>query len=168
LSELTLFAEILGSNPLPGSLELVSALLETLSKLLQIPPTSQADVNYAEQMLMSAIDNAASNISVCSTSRALWCQPLKYLKESSNMVPSVLRLDVLIEVIRGEFAIINIVSCCAHVIKLSGTLRLFTKPCCLWRAWLVWHQNLCYTMLCPFSPSWGPMSSIVMTPIVSG
>lgn len=119
-------------------------------------------------MLMSAIDNAASNISVCSTSRALWCQPLKYLKESSNMVPSVLRLDVLIEVIRGEFAIINIASCCAHVIKLSGTLRLFTKPCCLWRAWLVWHQNLCYTMLCPFSPSWGPMSSIVMTPIVSG
>jgi len=72
LSELTLLAEILGSNPLPGSLELVSALLETLSKLIQSPPTSQADANYVEQMLMSAIDSASSNIPVC-------CVPLLVL-----------------------------------------------------------------------------------------
>lgn len=50
---------------MPGSLELVSALLETLSKLIQSPPTSQADASYVEQMLMSAIDSASSNIPVC-------------------------------------------------------------------------------------------------------
>jgi U3 small nucleolar RNA-associated protein 10 len=65
LPELSLLAEILGSKPLPGSLDLVSALLETLSRLIQSSPPSQADVNYVQQMLMSAIDNAASNIPVC-------------------------------------------------------------------------------------------------------
>ncbi|KAJ3564821.1 hypothetical protein NP233_g8044 [Leucocoprinus birnbaumii] len=83
LSELSLLAEMLGSKPLPGSLDLVSALLDTLSKLIQSSPSSQADVNYVEQMLMSAVDNAASNI-----------------PESPNMTPSVIRLDVLVEVIR--------------------------------------------------------------------
>ncbi|KXN83997.1 U3 small nucleolar RNA-associated protein 10 [Leucoagaricus sp. SymC.cos] len=83
LPELSLFAEILGSKPLPGSLDLVQALLETLSKVIQCSPPSQADVNYVEQMLMSAVDSAASNIS-----------------EAPNMTPSVIRLDVLVEVIR--------------------------------------------------------------------
>ncbi len=64
ITELSFLAEILGTKSLPGSLDLVSALLDTLSKLIQRESTSQADVNYVDQMLMSAIDNAASNILV--------------------------------------------------------------------------------------------------------
>lgn len=64
MPELSLLAEILGTKPLQGSLNLVSCLLETLSKLIQSASASQVDVNYVEQMLMSAIENAASNIPV--------------------------------------------------------------------------------------------------------
>ncbi|KAF9451337.1 hypothetical protein P691DRAFT_663457 [Macrolepiota fuliginosa MF-IS2] len=83
MPELSLLTEVLGTKPLPGSLDLVSALLETLGRLIQSAPSSQADINYVEQMLMSAIDNVASNI-----------------PESPNMTPSVIRLDVLVELIR--------------------------------------------------------------------
>lgn len=64
MPQLSLLAEVLGTKDLPGSLDLVSALLEALSKLLQSTPASEADVNYVEQMLMSAIDSTASNILV--------------------------------------------------------------------------------------------------------
>lgn len=62
--QLTLLAEILGTKSLPGSLDLVSALLDTLSKVIQSSSGLRAEANYIEQMLMSAIENAAANIPV--------------------------------------------------------------------------------------------------------
>ncbi|EKM74924.1 hypothetical protein AGABI1DRAFT_123475 [Agaricus bisporus var. burnettii JB137-S8] len=81
--QLTLLAEILGTKSLPGSLDLVSALLDTLSKVIQSSSGLRAEANYIEQMLMSAIENAAANI-----------------PERPSVTPSVIRVDVLVEIIR--------------------------------------------------------------------
>lgn len=51
---------------LPGSLDLIAHLLDTLSKIVQSLPQTQADVSYIEQLLMSAVESAASKINVCS------------------------------------------------------------------------------------------------------
>jgi U3 small nucleolar RNA-associated protein 10 len=61
---LSLLAEVMASKPLPGSLDLVSRLLETLSKVVQASTSTEADVAYIEQSLMTAIENAATNITV--------------------------------------------------------------------------------------------------------
>jgi hypothetical protein len=50
---------------LPGSLDLIAHLLETLSKIVQTLPQTQADISYIEQLLMSAVESAASKINVC-------------------------------------------------------------------------------------------------------
>lgn len=50
---------------LPGSLDLIAHLLDTLSKIVQSLPQTQADVSYIEQLLMSAVESVASNIKVC-------------------------------------------------------------------------------------------------------
>ncbi|KAF9480276.1 hypothetical protein BDN70DRAFT_905831 [Pholiota conissans] len=86
LPRLSLLAEILGTKSLPGSLDLISHLLDTLSKVVQTLPATQADVSYIEQLLMSAIESTASKIKVC--------------HEVPNLSPSVIRLDILVEVIR--------------------------------------------------------------------
>lgn len=65
---LTFLAEILGSRPLPGSLDLVSCLLETLNKVVHDTSSSAADKTYVEQLLMSALENAAVNIPVSALS----------------------------------------------------------------------------------------------------
>lgn len=65
LPRLSLLVEILGTKSLPGSLDLISHLLDTLSKVVQTLPATQADVSYIEQLLMSAIESAASKIKVC-------------------------------------------------------------------------------------------------------
>ncbi|KAF9526013.1 hypothetical protein CPB83DRAFT_877003 [Crepidotus variabilis] len=83
LPRLSLLVEILGTKPLPGSLDLISHFLDTLSKVVQILPSAQADVAYIEQLLMSAIESASSSI-----------------KEVPNITPSVIRIDVLVDVIR--------------------------------------------------------------------
>lgn len=64
-SRLSLLVEVLGSKPLPGSMDLLSRLLETLSKVIQSAVPGQGDVAYVEQLLMSAIENAASKVTVC-------------------------------------------------------------------------------------------------------
>lgn len=56
--------EILGTKSLPGSLDLISHLLDTLSRVVQTLPPAQADVSYIEQLLMSAIESAASKVKV--------------------------------------------------------------------------------------------------------
>ncbi len=56
--------EILGTKSLPGSLDLITHLLDTLSKVVQTLPPTQADVSYIEQLLMSAIESAASKVKV--------------------------------------------------------------------------------------------------------
>ncbi|KAF8901036.1 armadillo-type protein [Gymnopilus junonius] len=83
LPRLGLLVEILGSKSLPGSLDLISHLLDTLSKTVQALSPAQADVSYIQQLLMSALESAASKII-----------------DVPNLSPSVIRLDILVEVIR--------------------------------------------------------------------
>lgn len=83
IPRLTLLVEILGTKSLPGSLDLISHLLETLNRVVQSISPNQADVSYVEQLLMSAVDSAASKI-----------------VEAPNLSPSTIRLDILVEVIR--------------------------------------------------------------------
>ncbi|KAF8154101.1 hypothetical protein B0H34DRAFT_800000 [Crassisporium funariophilum] len=83
LPRLSLLAEILGTKSLPGSLDLIAQLLDTLNKVVQAFPPAQADVSYIEQLLMSAVESAASKIT-----------------EVPNLSPSVIRLDILVELIR--------------------------------------------------------------------
>ena len=61
---LTFLGEILGAKPLPGSAELVSGLLDTLSRVVHDSSVSVAEKTYVEQLLMSALENAAMNIPV--------------------------------------------------------------------------------------------------------
>ncbi|KAG5718058.1 U3 small nucleolar RNA-associated protein 10, partial [Termitomyces sp. T112] len=83
LPRLGLFIEVLGARSLPGSLDLISNLLETLNRVLQWVTDAQTDINYVEQLLMSAIENAANKV-----------------KEVPNLAPSVIRLEILVELIR--------------------------------------------------------------------
>lgn len=61
---LVLLAETLSSRPLPGSVELVSCLLETLNKVIHDATSSATDKSYNEQLLMTAIENAATHVPV--------------------------------------------------------------------------------------------------------
>ena len=87
---------------MPGSLDLITHLLDTLSKIVQSLPQTQADVSYIEQLLMSAVESAASNIKVCGyllvSDGCAHCP----IQEVPNLSPSVIRLDILVEVIRGK------------------------------------------------------------------
>ncbi|KAJ7452113.1 hypothetical protein B0H11DRAFT_1742292 [Mycena galericulata] len=80
---LSLLAEVLGSIPLPGSLDLVSRLLETLHNVVQSSTPTDVDISYIEQSLMSAVENSAQKI-----------------VEVPNLAPSAIRLDILVELIR--------------------------------------------------------------------
>ncbi|KAJ6578862.1 hypothetical protein DFH09DRAFT_980162 [Mycena vulgaris] len=80
---LSLLAEVLGSMPLPGSLDLISRLLETLHNVVQSTTPTDADISYIEQSLMSAVEHSAEKI-----------------VEVPNLTPSVIRLDILVELIR--------------------------------------------------------------------
>ncbi|KAH6904492.1 hypothetical protein BKA70DRAFT_1373519 [Coprinopsis sp. MPI-PUGE-AT-0042] len=83
INKLTFFAEALNTVGLPGSVDLISHLLQALSSVVQTFSSLQADVNYTEQLLMSAIDTVASKVT-----------------ELPNIAPSAIRLDVLVELIR--------------------------------------------------------------------
>ena len=61
---LVLLAETISSRPLPGSVELASCLLETLNKVVHDASSSVTDKSYVEQLLMSAVENAATNVPV--------------------------------------------------------------------------------------------------------
>ncbi|EKM52689.1 uncharacterized protein PHACADRAFT_101069 [Phanerochaete carnosa HHB-10118-sp] len=82
-SLLSFLSELLGSKPLPGSIELVSCLLETLTKVVHDTSSSSAEKTYVEQLLMSALENASANI-----------------PDGVSLLGSNLRLDVLVELIR--------------------------------------------------------------------
>lgn len=53
--------EVLSSKLLPGSLELISCLLETLNKVVH-SSTAAADRSYVEQLLMTAVESAVVNV----------------------------------------------------------------------------------------------------------
>ncbi|THH26927.1 hypothetical protein EUX98_g7265 [Antrodiella citrinella] len=82
LSSLSLLAEILGSQKLLGSVELISSLLETLTRVVHDAPPATGDQVFVEQVLMSALENVALSI-----------------PEGTNM-PATVRLDILVELIR--------------------------------------------------------------------
>ncbi|KAF5351352.1 hypothetical protein D9758_008071 [Tetrapyrgos nigripes] len=83
MSRLSILSEVLASRPLPGSFDLISHLLEALSKVMQSVASPQADITFIEQSLMSAIENAAEKVT-----------------EVPNLVPNNIRLDILVELIR--------------------------------------------------------------------
>ncbi|KAJ6464259.1 hypothetical protein C8R47DRAFT_1180243 [Mycena vitilis] len=82
---LSLLAEVLASVQLPASLDLVSRLLETLHSVVQSTASADVDISYIEQSLMSAVEHSAEKI-----------------KEVPNLAPSVIRLDILVDLIRVE------------------------------------------------------------------
>ncbi|KAK7055439.1 U3 small nucleolar RNA-associated protein 10 [Favolaschia claudopus] len=83
LPRLSLLAEVLAGIPLPGSLDLVSRLLETLHDVVQSTTSADVDISYIEQSLMSAVEHCAEKIT-----------------EIPNLTPSAIRLDILVELIR--------------------------------------------------------------------
>ena len=60
----TLLAEILSAAALPGSVDLLSCLLETLSRVVHTH-SGIADKSYLEQVLMTAIGNVVMRLQVC-------------------------------------------------------------------------------------------------------
>ncbi|KAF8192665.1 hypothetical protein K438DRAFT_2017867 [Mycena galopus ATCC 62051] len=80
---LSLLAEVLAGVPLPGSLDLVSRLLETLLNVVQSTSSTDVDISYIEQSLMSAVEHSAEKIT-----------------EVPNLAPSAIRLDILVDLIR--------------------------------------------------------------------
>ncbi|KAL0952425.1 hypothetical protein HGRIS_006698 [Hohenbuehelia grisea] len=83
LPAFSLLAEILAAKQLPSSVDLISRLLEALNRTLQYAPSTQSDLSYVEQLLMLAVENIANGIT-----------------EVPNIAPSVIRLDVLVELVR--------------------------------------------------------------------
>ncbi|KAM6493306.1 hypothetical protein JOM56_011440 [Amanita muscaria] len=80
---LTLLIEILGTKALPGSLDLISQLLDMINGIARAVSSAQADVSYIEQLLMSAIESAAEKMT-----------------GTPKLAPSAIRLDTLVELIR--------------------------------------------------------------------
>jgi U3 small nucleolar RNA-associated protein 10 len=64
MSMLTFLAEILGTKELPGSLDLLTQLLDTLGKIIHHDSPVPSDTSYLCQMLMAAVEEAASKIKV--------------------------------------------------------------------------------------------------------
>jgi U3 small nucleolar RNA-associated protein 10 len=97
------FVEVLEARPLPGSLDLISHLLETLNRVVQSVSPAQADVSYIEQLLMSTIESSASKIKVCRYLYLVACFFERDLgKDMPNLSPSAVRLDIVVELIRGK------------------------------------------------------------------
>ncbi|OBZ74951.1 U3 small nucleolar RNA-associated protein 10 [Grifola frondosa] len=83
LASLTFLVEVLGSKSIFGSLELVSCLLETLSKVHHTHQEA-ADKRFLEQLLMIAMEKAIPAVQPTISS------------------PGMVRLDTLVEIIRGN------------------------------------------------------------------
>jgi U3 small nucleolar RNA-associated protein 10 len=73
LSIFTFLAEVLGTKELPGSLDLLTQLLDTLGKTIHYDSPIPSDTSYPCQMLMAAVEQAASKITVFdSIARVQW------------------------------------------------------------------------------------------------
>ena len=64
LSKLTFLAEVMSAQELPGSLDLISALLDSLARILGSVATTRPELIYIEQLFMTCIDSVASQIKV--------------------------------------------------------------------------------------------------------
>ena len=96
---LSLLAEVLAARALPGSLELITCLLETLGAVAHASPASDADHAYVEQLLMSAVEASASAIAV-STSLLATIARSHFSTQVTQLKPGSIRLDILVELIR--------------------------------------------------------------------
>jgi U3 small nucleolar RNA-associated protein 10 len=61
---LTLLAEVLAARDLPGSIDLITFLLETLAIVAHSDAPIGSDVVYVEQLLMTAVEASANKITV--------------------------------------------------------------------------------------------------------
>ncbi|KAG1720632.1 hypothetical protein EDB19DRAFT_1775930 [Suillus lakei] len=80
MSIFAFLAEVLGTKELPGSLDLLTQLLNTLGKTIHYDSPIPSDTSYSCQMLMAAVEQAASKITE---------PPVRPI-----------RLDILVEIIR--------------------------------------------------------------------
>ena len=100
---MTLLAETLAAIPLPGSMDLIIRLLDVLNNVLHYDLPSQGDKNYMEQLIMSTVENVAEKIIVCTDTVVILARSLINLSQDiPNLSPSSIRLDVLVELIRGK------------------------------------------------------------------
>ncbi|KAJ7769713.1 hypothetical protein B0H14DRAFT_2632727 [Mycena olivaceomarginata] len=80
---LSLLAEVLASVSLPGSLDLVSHLLKNFNNVVYSTTSTDVDISYIEQSIMSAVEHSAEKIT-----------------EAPNLAPSAIRLDIVVHFIR--------------------------------------------------------------------
>lgn len=55
---------MLGTTDIPGSLDLISNLLETLNRIVRSDLWGPSDTSYVCQMVMAAIEKSASRVTV--------------------------------------------------------------------------------------------------------
>ncbi len=61
-ASLATFAEIISGTPVVGSLELITSLLETLTRVVHDESQGGGEKVFATQILMSALENVAANM----------------------------------------------------------------------------------------------------------
>ncbi|KAK0447887.1 uncharacterized protein EV420DRAFT_1647628 [Desarmillaria tabescens] len=83
LPQLSILAEVLATTSLPGSFDVIAAMVQALSSIIQSSSSDNVDISFIEQSMMSAIDNAADKVT-----------------EAPNVAPSAIRLEVLVDLIR--------------------------------------------------------------------
>ncbi|TFY70773.1 hypothetical protein EVG20_g2223 [Dentipellis fragilis] len=83
LAKLGILVEVLSGMYLPGSLDLLSCLMDLLNKVANTNAASQADTVYVEQLLMSVIENVAGNI-----------------QDTTKVSPTAIRLEILVDIVR--------------------------------------------------------------------
>ncbi|KAL5520451.1 hypothetical protein ACEPAG_9675 [Sanghuangporus baumii] len=83
LFRLAFLTEVLSAQKLPGSIDLVSALLDTLNRIMTSCNPVQPDVIYVVQLIMACLESSISHI-----------------EELPNGTSNAIRTDVLIELMR--------------------------------------------------------------------
>ncbi|KAI0830231.1 hypothetical protein BC628DRAFT_1357002 [Trametes gibbosa] len=83
ISVLAVLAEVISSAKVAGSLELVSALLETLNRVILTVAPDATDRRFIEQLLMSAVENVVHQFPA-----------------ATIVPPGSIRVDTLIEILR--------------------------------------------------------------------
>ena len=62
--QMSLLFEVLSSQKLEGSVELVSSIMELLNRVAQRTDLSGSESSYIEQLAMACIDSSASRVKV--------------------------------------------------------------------------------------------------------
>ncbi|KAL5525140.1 UTP10 [Sanghuangporus sanghuang] len=83
LSRLSFLAEVLSAQKLPASIDLVSALLDTLNRIMTSCNPAQPDVIYVVQLTLACLESSISHI-----------------EKLPNVTSNAIRTDVLVELMR--------------------------------------------------------------------